>query len=153
MESTFLKRKHTFRHVHSRSLIRNFIGRILDRQGLRCAGDFLVSPDTHVGGGGGGWGARVLTQALIFLKKMKTPICKILCWYDYGSVKRLWQKLSNPQLQYFCERRWFLTCKWRLCLHYLFLISPSFAPSGKLCFLTVAFPGHSLSSFTFLCPR
>ena len=31
---------------------------------------------------------------------------------------------------------------WRLFCHYLFLISPSFGVSGRLCFVTVVFPGY-----------
>ena len=40
----------------------------------------------------------------------------------------------------FFVRRWFRV--WRLFCHYLFLISPDFDASGRLCFLIVAFPGY-----------
>ena len=41
---------------------------------------------------------------------------------------------------------------WRLFCHYLFLISPSFGASGRLCFVIVTFSGytHTLGSISLI---
>ena len=40
---------------------------------------------------------------------------------------------------------------WRFCCPYLFLFSPSFDASRKLCFVIVAIPGYLLLFFFLLC--